>query len=180
VERTNIIRQYYDQWGDAGSLARKLYTDLKTTLVSEMLTKVDRMTMAFGLEARVPFLDYRLVEWAFTLPDAFKLRGLNGKYVVKKAMEPYLPKALLYRKKHGFNVPLRNWMRDQLQEMTQDLLSSEKFVSRGLFQREAVQSIVDQHIRGEKDRSDQIFTLISLELWFQQYVDSSITEWQKS
>ena len=179
AKQTNIIRLYYEHQENASSLRRKLYTDLKTTLVSEMLTKVDRMTMAFGLEARVPFLDHHLVDWAFRLPDSHKLRGFKGKYVVKKAMEGFLPNDLLYRTKHGFNVPLRIWMRDQLQEMTRDMLFSQKLRERGLFQADAVQKIVNDHFRGEKDHSDQIFVLMVLELWFQQYVDRPVTAWQK-
>lgn len=180
AKQENIIHRYYEHHKDATQLMRKLYTDLKTTLVSEMLTKVDRMTMAFGLEARVPFLDHHLVEWAFHLPDTHKLRGFEGKYVVKKALENYLPKNIIYRPKHGFNVPLRVWMRDQLQEMTRDLLSSQRLHDRGLFEQKAVQDVMTSHFRGDADYSNQIFALIVLELWFQQYVDRPITAWQES
>jgi len=176
----SIIHHFYEYPKNATPLARKLFTDLKTTLVSEMLTKVDRMTMAFGLEARVPFLDHHLVEWAFRLPDNHKLRGREGKYVMKMAMEAYLPRHLLYRPKHGFNVPLRIWMRDQLQEMVEDLLSPGQVGRRGLFQPSEVQKVCHDHFRAEKDRSDQIFALMVLELWFQQYVDHDLTEWQRS
>jgi asparagine synthase (glutamine-hydrolysing) len=182
TKQASAIHQYYEHWDNASSLSRKLYTDLKTTLVSEMLTKVDRMTMAFGLEARVPFLDHHLVEWAFHLPDLYKLHGVNGKYIVKKALENYLPRKILYRRKHGFNVPLRIWIRDQLKEMMQDVLSSRRFNDRGLFRPEVVQQILKNHFVEEKDYSDQIFSLIALELWFQQFVDNSLVEqqWQKS
>jgi asparagine synthase (glutamine-hydrolysing) len=144
-----------------------------------MLTKADRMTMAFGLEARVPFLDHHLVEWAFHLPDKHKLSGSNGKLIVKKALESYLPDRLIYRQKHGFNVPLQVWMQGQLQEMTRDVLSSGPVRKRGLLQPAAVESMLNSHFRGEKDNSDQIFALMVLELWFQQYVDRRTTEWQK-
>jgi asparagine synthase (glutamine-hydrolysing) len=179
VTGNNVIHQYYESQENASSLTRKLYTDLKTTLVSEMLTKADRMTMAFGLEARVPFLDHHLVEWAFHLPDKHKLSGSNGKLIVKKALESYLPDRLIYRQKHGFNVPLQVWMQGQLQEMTRDVLSSGPVRKRGLLQPAAVESMLNSHFRGEKDNSDQIFALMVLELWFQQYVDRRTTEWQK-
>src|SRR5438477_7591978 len=91
----NIVQRCLEQAPGEEQLARKLYTDIKTTLVSEMLTKVDRMTMAHGLEARVPFLDHRLVEWAFTIPGRYKLEGNEGKWLVKKAMEDRLPRELL-------------------------------------------------------------------------------------
>src|SRR5262249_39350211 len=87
----NITQRYFDGADTPEQLARKLYTDVKTTLVSEMLTKVDRMTMAHGLEARVPFLDHHLVEWAFTVPGEHKMHGGEGKRLVKSAMERYLP-----------------------------------------------------------------------------------------
>ncbi len=180
ARQENIIHRYYEYQKDATQLTRKLYTDLKTTLVSEMLTKADRMGMAFGLEARVPFLDHHLVEWAFHLPDNHKFRGFQGKYVVKKAMEKYLPKNILYRPKHGYSVPLRLWMREQLQEMTRDLLSSQRMRDRGLFDQKVVQDMMTSHFRGDADHSTKLFALIVLELWFQQYVDRPITAWQES
>lgn len=182
AKREDVINQYYNQPKTATALTRKLYTDVKTTLVSEMLTKVDRMTMAFGLEARVPLLDHHLVEWAFQLPDGHKLRGFEGKFVVKKAMERYLPRGLIYRTKHGFNVPMRDWLRGQLQEMTRDMFSSGRIRERGLLQPEAVQRIVNDHFEEGRDYSNQIFALMVLELWFQQYMDRPATEgeWQRS
>jgi len=180
ARQENIIHRYYEYQKDVTQLTRKLYTDLKTTLVSEMLTKADRMTMAFGLESRVPFLDHHLVEWAFRLPDNHKFRGVEGKYVVKKALKNYLPKNILHRPKHGYRVPLRDWMRDQLQEMIQDTLLSQRWRDRGLFEQKAIQHIMTSHFRGDADHSNQLFVLIVLELWFQQYVDRPVTAWQES
>jgi asparagine synthase (glutamine-hydrolysing) len=178
--QASVVRHYYECKQEASPLARKLYTDLKTTLVSEMLTKVDRMTMAFGLEARVPFLDHHLVEWAFRLPDHHRLRGFQGKYVVKRAMEAHLPRNIIYRAKHGFNVPLRVWMRGQLQEMLRDMLSADQVRKRGLLQPNAVERTIQAHFGGEGDRSDQLFVLMVLELWCQQYLDTPATSWQRS
>ena len=119
----NVVQRCLDGVNNSEQLVKKLYTDIKTTLVSEMLTKVDRMTMAHGLEARVPFLDHRLVQWAFTIPGRHKLIGQTGKALVKKAMEQYLPRSILYRPKQGFNVPLKIWMRNDLKQFTRDLLA---------------------------------------------------------
>jgi asparagine synthase (glutamine-hydrolysing) len=167
----NITQRYYDRFVTADQLRRKLYTDLKSTLVSEMLTKVDRMTMASGLEARVPFLDHHLVEWAFQIPSAHKMRGREGKLVVKKAMEQYLPSDLLYRPKHGFNVPMSVWMRRELREFVRDSLAEETVRRRGLFRPDRVTRLVGDHLDGRTEASNKILVLLMIELWFERFVD---------
>ena len=167
----NVIEQYYDRYPESDQLTRKLYTDLKSTLVSEMLTKVDRMTMAFGLEARVPFLDHRLVEWSFRLPSNFKLRGNTGKAVVRRGMEPHLSHDLLYAPKHGFNVPMKSWLEGRLNSFVRDNLSESVLKKRGIFNHAAVAQRIEAHSRGDQAASNQILTLLMLELWFQNYVD---------
>lgn len=169
---SNITQKYYDSSDNVDQLTRKLYTDIKSTLVSEMLTKVDRMTMAFGLEARVPFLDHNVVEWAFGVPGEYKMRGTEGKYLVKKAMEKYLPSDLLYRPKHGFNVPMKVWMKNQLYEFIQDSLSEQSIKARGFFRVNEVKQLLQQHSQDAQDVSNKIFVLLMLELWFQQFVDN--------
>jgi len=169
--QTNVTQTYLERYPTASQLSRKLYADIKSTLVSEMLTKVDRMTMAFGLEARVPFLDHQLVEWGFGLADDLKIRGTEGKLVVKKALEPLLPQEVLYRSKHGFNVPMRIWLRGELRDMVHDLLSPDRVRSRGLFQPQAVQRLLVANDQGQHDLSNRIFVLMCLELWFRQYGD---------
>jgi asparagine synthase (glutamine-hydrolysing) len=165
------IERHYNQLPTAGDLTRKLYTDMKTTLVSEMLTKVDRMTMAFGLEARVPFLDRRLVEWAFRIPESHKFNGGEGKFVVKRAMEGLLPSEILYRSKHGFNVPLRQWMTNELAHFTSDTLTSTRFRQRGLVMPRMVDTLLKRLFKNGEDCSNHVFELVALELWFQRYVD---------
>lgn len=168
----NIAQRYFDTAPTSEQLARKLYTDVKSTLVSEMLTKVDRMTMAHGLETRVPFLDHRLVEWAFTLPAAHKVRGTEGKRLVKQAMEPLLPRAVLYRSKQGFNVPMSAWMRGALREFVRDHLGTARFRQRGLFRPAGVDALLDAHFSGKADGANRIMALLMLELWFRQFVDA--------
>jgi asparagine synthase (glutamine-hydrolysing) len=165
------IEYYYDKLHNAGELNRKLYADIKTTLVSEMLTKVDRMTMAFGLEARVPFLDWRLVQWAFSLPDSHKLRAGQGKYIVKRAMASALPADILYRPKQGFNIPLRRWMTKELAQFISDILRSTRFRQRGLVKPGAVDVLLARLFESDENCSNHLFELVSLELWFQRYVD---------
>ena len=171
----NIAQRYLDGAPAAEQLARKLYTDIKTTLVSEMLTKVDRMTMAHGLEARVPFLDHHLVEWAFTLPAEHKLSGATGKRIVKKAMEAELPRDILYRKKQGFNVPMGPWIRSELREFVRDHRTGTRFRERGLFRPARVDKLLDTHFAGAADGSSKIIALLMLELWFRQFVDNRAT-----
>jgi asparagine synthase (glutamine-hydrolysing) len=163
-----VTREHFDTYRNAEWMQRKLYTDIKTTLVSEMLTKVDRMTMAFGLEARVPFLDHRLVEWAFQVPGRLKLHQKEGKLLVKKAMEPLLPHDILYRPKHGFNVPLRDWWKSELKEYMLDMLSPDRIRRRGVFQPEQVQGQIKLHLEGQDDFSNRLFVMLMLELWFDQ------------
>jgi len=167
----NITQRYYDHCASADQLTRKLYTDIKSTLVSEMLTKVDRMTMAFGLEARVPFLDHHVVEWAFGIPSTHKMHGTEGKYIVKKAMERYIPTDILYRPKHGFNVPMKVWMKHQLSEFIHDTLSERSIQARGIFRADKVSHLLQEHAQGKQDASNKIFVMIMLELWFQHFID---------
>jgi asparagine synthase (glutamine-hydrolysing) len=167
----NVVQHVLETAPGDEQLARKLYTDVKTTLVSEMLTKADRMTMAHGLEARVPFLDHHLVEWAFTVPGRHKIRDGTGKALVKTAMERHLPHDILHRRKQGFNVPMKIWMRGELREFVRDTLTPTRIRNRGFFRPEAVERLLDDHFSERKDASNKIFVLLMLETWQQLFVD---------
>lgn len=167
----NAVQRCLEEAPGGEQLASKLYADIKTTLVSEMLTKADRMTMANGLEGRVPFLDHRLVEWAFTVPARHKIQGTNGKALVKTALESYLPHDILYRRKQGFNVPLKIWMRGELRDFVRDLLTPARLQRRGIFQPQAVEAILRQHEDGTVDASNKIFAMLMLELWHETFLD---------
>lgn len=167
----NAVQRYLDEAPGGEQLASKLYADIKTTLVSEMLTKADRMTMANGLEGRVPFLDHRLVEWAFTVPARHKIQGTNGKALVKTALESYLPHDILYRRKQGFNVPLKIWMRGELRDFVRDLLTPARLQRRGIFRPQAVEAILRRHEDGTVDASNKIFAMLMLELWHETFLD---------
>jgi asparagine synthase (glutamine-hydrolysing) len=176
----NITQRYFNTAPTTEQLSRKLYTDVKTTLVSEMLTKVDRMTMAHGLEARVPFLDHHLVEWAFTVPAACKIDGTEGKLIIKKAMQRHLPHEILYREKRGFNVPMKLWMRDELRDFVHDMLTGPRFRQRGLFRPGGVLRLLDAHFTGSSESSNKIISLLMLELWFRQIADARAAHAQSS
>lgn len=167
----NAVQRCLDEAPGGEQLASKLYADIKTTLVSEMLTKADRMTMANGLEGRVPFLDHRLVEWAFTVPARHKIQGTNGKALVKTALESHLPRDILYRRKQGFNVPLKIWMRGELRDFVRDLLTPARLQRRGIFRPQAVEAILRRHEDGTVDASNKIFAMLMLELWHETFLD---------
>ncbi len=151
-------------------LNRLLWLDTTVYLPNDMLVKVDRMTMAHGLEARPPFLDHRLVEFAATIPPSLKLRRFTQqKYILRRAMRGRLPSAIIDRKKAGFNVPVASWLRDGLREFTLDTLSADNVATTGLLDPSAVRAVVDDHLAGRRDRSHEIWSLLTLVLWSKRF-----------
>jgi asparagine synthase (glutamine-hydrolysing) len=149
---------------DPDPVNRRLRVDLATTLVDEMLTKVDRATMAVGLEARVPFLDRGLLEWALVQPGSHKLRSGEGKLLLRHSLRRDLP-AAARRPKHGFDVPLGAWFRGSLREQLQDVLSPSRTRRRGILRPEAVERLLGAHLTGRADLSRQLLSLVVAELW---------------
>ncbi|MCM2258713.1 MAG: asparagine synthase C-terminal domain-containing protein, partial [Vicinamibacteria bacterium] len=137
----------------------------------EMLVKVDRTTMAAGLEARVPFLDRAFVSWALAQPARYKLAGGTGKRVLRLALERRLP-AAARRPKHGFDVPLGPWLRGPLRERVADTLAADRVKRRGLLAPAAVERLVAAHLAGSGDHSRQLLSLLALELWLGRHVDA--------
>ena len=136
---------------------------MKTYLVGDILTKVDRASMAHALEVRVPLLDHKLVEWISGLPASFKLHGHEGKYVFKKSLEPYLSNDVLYRDKMGFAVPLASWFRGPLRERLDNALMGPVLSDSGLFNRTFIREMLDQHQSGRRDHSASLWTLLMFE-----------------
>jgi asparagine synthase (glutamine-hydrolysing) len=148
-----------------------LYMDLKTWLPDDLLNKVDRMSMAASLEARVPYLDHRLIEFAFSLPSSMKLRGSTGKYILKKAAQGYVPRDIINRRKKGFAVPLGPWFRQELKPLLVDILHSEKFQKRGYFNTAKVEEVLQEHMTGRKDHHLLLYGLLLVELWHRRFID---------
>jgi len=123
------------------------------------------------LEARVPYLDHRLVEFAFSLPSSMKLRGSTGKYILKKAAAKYLPKEIINRKKMGFGVPLASWFRKELKPLLVDTLHSEKFKKRGYFNTTKSEEVLQEHMNGKKDHHLLLYGLLLVELWHRRFID---------
>jgi asparagine synthase (glutamine-hydrolysing) len=144
-------------------LSRVQYLDMKTYLPGDILTKVDRASMAHSLEVRVPILDNELIEWVAGLPPETKLRGREGKYLFKKAMEAYLPRELLYRPKMGFAVPLSSWFRGPLKERVREAVTSPVLLDTGIFDERFLKRMVDEHQSGLRDFSAPLWSVLMFE-----------------
>jgi asparagine synthase (glutamine-hydrolysing) len=167
----DLYRSWFKQSNAQHPLNRLLYVDTCLYLPSDMLIKVDRMTMAHGLEARVPFLDHRLVEFMARVPPHLKLnRYTNGKYLLKRAMRDKLPQAVLQRKKAGFNIPKSTWMKNELKSFVVDLLSPSHIQKMGLFDSTIIQHLLQDHFDQKADNSHQIWGLLVLSLWWEQFI----------
>ena len=140
-------------------------------LADHNLIYTDKMSMATGVEVRVPFLDLDLVDLASRIPDNFKQRGRVGKWVLKKAMEPYLPHDVIYRPKTGFGAPLRRWIKNDLRSMVYDLLSESSIKNRGLFDYKNVAKMIAENDSGERDSAYTIFSLLTIEIWCRKFID---------
>ena len=149
-----------------------LYVDTKVWLPDDLLNKADKMTMANGIELRVPFLDHKLVEFAAALPDGSKLDRGSGKVILRQAMRGLLPDTIISRPKKGFPVPLAAWLRGPMRQFTaENLLPSSSACARYL-DRHAIARIVQEHETGRADRSQEIWTLLVLEFWHRQFIDN--------
>ncbi len=152
-------------------LDRMLDADLRLWLPDDLLMKMDKMSMAASIEARVPLLDHPLIEWAARLPDRFKVRGLEGKVLLKRLARELLPREVVDRPKVGFTVPLSPWFRGPLRELLQDTLLSPTALGRGYYDAGTLRRYVEDHVEGRRDRSRELWTLLTLELWHRVYVD---------
>ena len=153
-------------------LERMLVLEQRFFLADHNLVYTDKMSMAAGVEVRVPFLDLELVDYAAHIPVRLKQRGGVGKWVLKKAMEAYLPREVIYRPKTGFGAPLRRWMRHELRELLNDLLSRESLVRRGLFDPRVVGRLISANESGRLDASYTLLSLLCIEIWCRQFLDS--------
>lgn len=150
---------------------RMQYLDMKTWLVDDLLIKADRMTMGASVELRVPFLDYRLVEFSARLPWKLRVRNFQPKYLMKKTMQRYLPREIIYRKKRGFPMPLVNLFRNEMYGLLSDTLTSRQFRERGIFDVGAVNSLLDAHRAGAADNHKSLWQILVLENWYRTFID---------
>ena len=158
-----VFRRHGEAAQTDDPLALIQYLDTKTYLVGDINTKVDRASMAHSLEVREPLMDHKLVEWLATLPSGLKIKGQEGKFVFKKAMEPMLPRDVLYRPKMGFAVPLARWFRGPLKERVREAILGSTLAETGIFNREYLEHLVDAHQSGARDYSAPLWTTMMFE-----------------
>ncbi len=170
------LQDCFTRCTDPDSLNRVLYADLKTSLPDDLLAMTDRMSMAASIECRAPLVDYELVELMARMPSSFKVRGFTMKYLMKKAVAPWLPREILERKKRGFGAPIGAWLRKDLQPMVSELLSEDQIRRRGLFHWPAIQRLISDHAAERSDHTDHLLALVMLELWCQIILDGN--EWE--
>jgi asparagine synthase (glutamine-hydrolysing) len=163
-----VLRHHAARAPSQHPLSLVQYLDLKTYLPGDILTKVDRASMAHALEVRVPLLDHKLVEWMSSLPPDLKLRGREGKYIFKKAMEPYLPNDILYRPKMGFSIPLAAWFRGPLRQRVRSSVLSTAMADSGCFDMAFLDKMIALHQTGTRDYSASLWSLLMFESFLRQ------------
>jgi asparagine synthase (glutamine-hydrolysing) len=165
------LAPYMEKGAAWDPLGQRLYTDLKTWLPEQMLTKVDRMSMAASLEVRVPFLDHRVVEFAAGLPADSKLGWFSVKKFLRKATRDRLPAEIRERRKHGFAVPLDRWFRGELRGTLEAELAPERIERQGVFRPDFVRSLVEEHLASKRNHGSRLFSLLTFALWHRRWID---------
>ena len=146
------------------------FLDMNFYMAEDILTKVDRASMAVSLEVRAPFLDPRVAQFAAGLPLEYKLKGSKGKYILKKAVEPLLPRGILQRPKKGFGIPIAEWLKDRLNPLMRDLLAPDRLKNQGLFDEKFVQRLIKEHETGAASHHKQLWTLLVFQIWFDNFL----------
>ncbi len=172
------LQEYFSRCGGFDDLRRIIYVDLKTSLPDDLLALTDRMSMAASIECRAPLVDFELLELASRMPSSLKVRGLTMKYLLKKAVAPWLPPAVVERKKRGFGAPVGAWIRNDLKPLIREYLSEEQVRRRGLFHWPAIERMISDHQQQRSDQTDHLFALLTLEMWCRIYLDGQ--DWRTS
>jgi asparagine synthase (glutamine-hydrolysing) len=160
-----FFERHFQQAGSFDTLARQQYVDMKTYLADDILTKVDRMSMAVSLEARVPLLDHRIVEFALNLPPHMKLNRSRTKIIMRRAVKRLVPDLVIEKPKEGFSIPMKHWLGNSLKSMMLDLLSNDTVRRRGYFNPQVVSAWIQEHLDGRVNHSHRLWALMVLELW---------------
>jgi asparagine synthase (glutamine-hydrolysing) len=165
------LRAAYEGSDGETLVDRLLDVDVQTYLVGDLLVKMDIASMAHSLEVRSPFLDHELLEFVARLPASMKLRRGETKYILKRALRPWLPEHLLTRTKRGFSVPLADWFRGELRSMPEDVLLDPHSLGRGWFREETIRTLISEHRERRADHAERLWSLLVLELWARSFVD---------
>jgi len=172
IDSYKIVADKFNEAGTKDKMDQCLYADFSTYLHDDLMAKVDIDSMAVALEGRSPFLDYEMLELTAKIPFNLKLKGLNNKkYILKETLRGLVPNEVMFRPKMGFGIPIDVWFRGKLKDFAYDTLLSEKAINRGLFKKEAIKDILDEHVNTQINHAYRIWALITLELWFQEYFD---------
>jgi len=172
IDSYKIVADKFNEAGTKDKMDQCLYADFSTYLHDDLMAKVDIDSMAVVLEGRSPFLDYEMLELTAKIPFNLKLKGLNNKkYILKETLRGLVPNEVMFRPKMGFGIPIDVWFRGKLKDFAYDTLLSEKAINRGLFKKEAIKDILDEHVNTQINHAYRIWALITLELWFQEYFD---------
>jgi len=171
INPADNLARWLAQANGAGTVDAVLLTDTMTYLPDDLLVKVDIATMAVSLEARSPFLDHNVIEFAASLPENLKLKGMTSKYLLKKILGKLLPQENLKRRKMGFGVPISHWFRGEMKNFLHEVLLTEKAQKRGILKREKIEELITRHTSGARDYGHGLWTLLMLELWFQEFID---------
>ena len=164
------VREALGRFSHDDLLNRQLYADLSLYLADDILVKVDRMSMATSLETRAPFLDGDLMELAFSMPGHLKIRNGERKWILKQAMKGVLPDSILNRKKEGFSIPIKHWLRRELQPLMRDLLSPDRIARRGLFDPAYITQLMNAHTDGRENHAHTLFPLMVFERWAAEHL----------
>jgi asparagine synthase (glutamine-hydrolysing) len=171
---SNYVKRYrelYDEFPETSYLTKMCYTNTKTYLTDHNLAYSDKAMMAAGVEGRPPLIDHRIVELMFRLNDGFRIKKNTQKFLLKKVAEKYLPPEIIYRPKAPFSAPMRGWLKIELKEMVNDILSYESLRKRGFYNPEYVQKLVKDNDSGLEDNSQLIWRLMVNEIWFRTFFD---------
>ncbi len=170
---SRLVADILDHVGVGEVIPQLMYVDFKTWLPDNILTKIDRMSMAVSVEARVPFLDHRLVEFVASLPHQVNIRNFGTKRLLRRTMAPILPARTLQRPKQAFRVPLAEWFRGDLRELLVDTLTASAARQRGILRFNAVQALIGEHLHGRRSHGQPLWNLLCLELWLKSFVDAT-------
>lgn len=165
------IFNLFDRAGERGDLNKSLYVDVKSYLVDNILTKVDRMSMAVSLEARVPYLDPDLVSLAFQVPEKFKVTSKDTKIILKKLASKYVPEECVYRPKEGFSIPIKNWLSSEFRPLMEDLLDKDKIKNEGIFNFTTIDKLKQEHLNGTANHSHILWSMIVFQDWKKRWLE---------
>lgn len=178
VNSFEVVNRLYVNNNAIKPLSKEQYVDLKMYLPDDILVKVDRMSMANSLEARVPLLNQLFIELVATIPPNLKLKGISTKYIFKKAMLKHLPRDIIYRKKQGFSIPMKNWLREDLRDMMMETLSRRRIEEKGYVEYGYVNKLMNQHLEKKRNNAHQLWSLMVFEMWHDMYINNEVGEWK--